>query len=285
MVRKDYINIITSLVIFGSIGVFRNFIPFPSSVISFARGFLGTLFLLLMVLIQKRPIDKKGMKENFKILAFSGILIGINWIFLFEAYRFTTVAVATMALYMQPTFVILASPFVLGEKLSSKKLFCAFIAILGMILVSGIFKTGLEGTKGIVFGLIAALLYAIVIILNKFIKSNIEPYEKTIIQLLFATLIVMPYIFLTEDVTALKFTPTIIIMLLIVGSVHTGIAYSLYFSSIESLSAQTIALLSYIDPVVAVFLSAIILKENLTLPIIIGSAMILGSAYFGDRVK
>ncbi|NLW41921.1 MAG: EamA family transporter [Tissierellia bacterium] len=283
--KKDYINIVTALVIFGSIGIFRNFIPFPSSVISFARGLIGTLFLLVMVLLQKRPMDKKGMKENFKILALSGTLIGINWVFLFEAYRFTTVAVATMALYMQPTFVILASPFVLGEKLSLKKLFFAFIAILGMVLVSGILKTGLEGTKGIAFGLIAALLYATVIILNKFIKTNIEPYEKTIIQLLFATLIVMPYIFMTEDVTTLEFTPMIILMLLIVGSVHTGIAYSLYFSALERLPAQTIALLGYIDPVVAVFLSAIILKETLTLPIIVGSIMILSSAYFGDRVK
>lgn len=283
--KKDYINIVTALVIFGSIGIFRNFIPFPSSVISFARGLIGTLFLLVMVLLQKGPMDKKGMKENFKILALSGTLIGINWVFLFEAYRFTTVAVATMALYMQPTFVILASPFVLGEKLSLKKLFFAFIAILGMVLVSGILKTGLEGTKGIAFGLIAALLYATVIILNKFIKTNIEPYEKTIIQLLFATLIVMPYIFMTEDVTTLEFTPMIILMLLIVGSVHTGIAYSLYFSALERLPAQTIALLGYIDPVVAVFLSAIILKETLTLPIIVGSIMILSSAYFGDRVK
>lgn len=283
--KKDYINIVTALVIFGSIGIFRNFIPFPSSVISFARGLIGTLFLLVMVLLQKRPMDKKGMKENFKILALSGTLIGINWVFLFEAYRFTTVAVATMALYMQPTFVILASPFVLGEKLSLKKLFFAFIAILGMVLVSGILKTGLEGTKGIAFGLIAASLYATVIILNKFIKTNIEPYEKTIIQLLFATLIVMPYIFMTEDVTTLEFTPMIILMLLIVGSVHTGIAYSLYFSALERLPAQTIALLGYIDPVVAVFLSAIILKETLTLPIIVGSIMILSSAYFGDRVK
>lgn len=283
--KKDYINIVTALVIFGSIGIFRNFIPFPSSVISFARGLIGTLFLLVMVLLQKRPMDKKGMKENFKILALSGTLIGINWVFLFEAYRFTTVAVATMALYMQPTFVILASPFVLGEKLSLKKLFFAFIAILGMVLVSGILKTGLEGTKGIAFGLIAALLYATVIILNKFIKTNIEPYEKTIIQLLFATLIVMPYIFMTEDITTLEFTPMIILMLLIVGSVHTGIAYSLYFSALERLPAQTIALLGYIDPVVAVFLSAIILKETLTLPIIVGSIMILSSASFGDRVK
>lgn len=283
--KKDYINIVTALVIFGSIGIFRNFIPFPSSVISFARGLIGTLFLLVMVLLQKRPMDKKGMKENFKILALSGTLIGINWVFLFEAYRFTTVAVATMALYMQPTFVILASPFVLGEKLSLKKLFFAFIAILGMVLVSGILKTGLEGTKGIAFGLIAASLYATVIILNKFIKTNIEPYEKTIIQLLFATLIVMPYIFMTEDITTLEFTPMIILMLLIVGSVHTGIAYSLYFSALERLPAQTIALLGYIDPVVAVFLSAIILKETLTLPIIVGSIMILSSASFGDRVK
>lgn len=281
--KKDYLKLISSAIIFGSIGVFRNLIPFPSSIISFARGTIGTLFLFLLIKFQASPMDITGIKKNIKVLAFSGIFIGINWVFLFEAYRFTTISAATMALYMQPTFVILASPFILKEPLSFKKFLIALVAVSGMVLVSGVLKTGLVGMKGVFFALIAAVLYASVIILNQFLE-DISAYEKTIVQLLFATIIVFPYILITEDIGALEFNSYILIMLLIVGVLHTGIAYALYFGAMENLPAQTVALLSYIDPVVAVILSGIILKESLTLPVIIGSIMVLGSAYFGEKV-
>ena len=207
------------------------------------------------------------------------MLIGIHWIFLFEAYHHTTVAVATLCYYLAPVFVIIASPFVLKEKLSLKQGVCVAVALVGMIFVSGIFKRESMGNfqiTGVLFGLGAAVIYATVIILNKHLKQ-ISSYAMTIMQLGIAVAVLTPYTLLTQNMGELTFSFMTIILLGVVGIVNTGITYGLYFSGIKELKAHTIAIFSYIDPIVAIFLSIIILREKPDIFTIIGGALILGS--------
>ena len=276
---------ILAMSIFGTIGIFRRYIPLPSSVLALARGTIGTIFLLFLLLVIKRQrLSAEAISRNFKFLVISGALIGFNWILLFEAYQYTTVATATLCYYMAPVLVIMASPFFFREKLTPLKAVCVAVALLGMVLVSGVLQSGFGGLqelRGVLLGLSAALLYAIVVILNKFIHQ-ISAYDKTIMQLGTAALVVMPYTLLTEDLTAITFTPFAVIMLLMVGIVHTGIAYALYFGSMDGLKAQTIALFSYIDPVVAILLSAALLHEDIGLWGALGAVMILGSTLVSE---
>lgn len=242
------------------------------------------IFLLLVVLITKNKLSRENIKNNLLILLLSGAAIGFNWIFLFEAYNYTTVATSTLTYYLAPFFVMLASPFLLKEKLTVKQFLCLIGAIIGMVFVSGVVKNGIpeaDELKGILFGLGAAILYASVIILNKKLRE-ISAYEKTVMQLGTAAVVVIPYIFLTEDLTKLTFTPMTVVMLLITGIVHTGIAYALYFNSMKDLKAQTVAIFSYIDPAVAILLSAFILKEGMDIYGIIGAVLILGSAMLSE---
>ena len=242
------------------------------------------IFLLLVVLVTRNKISWKNIKNNLVILLASGAAIGFNWIFLFEAYNYTTVATATLSYYLAPFFVMIASPFFLKEKLTAKQLVCLAGALTGMVFVSGMVENGipaLEEMKGIIFGICAAALYASVIILNKKL-GEISAYEKTIMQLGSAAIVVVPYIFVTEDVTALEFEPLTIVMLLIVGIIHTGISYAMYFNSMKDLKAHTVAIFSYIDPAVAVLLSAFLLKEKMDIYGIIGAVLILGSAMISE---
>ena len=189
-----------------------------------------------------------------------------------------------MCYYMQPTIVILLSPLVFREKLTCKKLLCALAAIVGMVFVSGILNGSslqLRDIKGVLFGLGAAALYATVVILNK--KVTLENvYEKTIIQLVAAAVIMIPYLLLTEDFAAVTVNAAAVGMMLFVGIVHTGIAYALYFGSMKNLKAQSIAVMSYIDPVFALLLSAAVLHEKLSLFGIIGAVLIIGSALVSE---
>ena len=272
-------TLILSMVIFGTIGIFRKYIPLSSGIVAFVRGILGVVFLLAFVKIKRIPIDKKMIRKYLKVLLISGALIGLNWVLLFESYRYTSVAVATLCYYMAPIFVMLASPFLLKEKLTVKKLLCAAVALLGMVFVSGVLDGGISGTselRGILFGLGAAVLYATVILMNQKL-GEVGTYDKTMIQLGAAALVLIPYLLLTEDFSNITLTPLIGIMLLIVGVVHTGIAYALYFGSMNHLKAQTVALFSYIDPIVAIILSALFLKEPMTLSGGIGAVLVLGA--------
>jgi len=271
--------LILSMLIFGSIGIFRKYILLPSSMIALARGIIGTLFLLCIILLKRDKIPRDIIKKNLLPIIISGGMIGFNWILLFESYRYTTVAAATLCYYMAPIIVIFLAPIITDEKLSLKKILCSSAAVIGMILVSGVAKqndTASNDTKGILFGLGAALLYASIILLNKKIK-NVPALWKTTLQLGSAAVVILPYTLLTENLSSLTFSVYSILMLIFVGILHTGIAYILYFASMEKLKAQTIALFSYIDPITAILLSALLLRENTDIFSIIGAVMILGS--------
>lgn len=276
-------KLILAMTIFGTIGIFVKYIPLPSSVIACVRGFVGVAFLLLMTFIKKTNISFKDIKKNLLLLVISGAFIGINWILLFEAYRYTTVATATLCYYMAPIFVTLASPFILKEKLTLKKGLCVFTALIGMIFISGIVGTGsLQiNVPGILCGVGAAFFYACVILLNKHIK-DISSYDMTMTQLFVAAVVILPYTLLTADISTVTLDAKAIICLFVVGIVHTGFAYMIYFSSIGSLKAQTVAIFSYIDPVIAIILSALLLKEKLGLFGFIGAVLILGSTLLSE---
>lgn len=273
-----------AMTVFGTIGIFVRHIPFPSSFIAMVRGFSGVAFLLLLNLFRKKRIDFSAVKKNIWILLASGAAIGANWILLFEAYNYTSVATATLCYYLAPIFVTLASPFVLKEKLTAKKFLCVLCALFGMVFVSGVFESGgvqKSDLTGILLGTGAALFYSTVTLLNKKFK-DITDTDKTMVQLFFASIVVTPYVFLTEKITTFDYGVKAVVLLLIVGFVHTGFSYTLYFGSVGRLPAQTSALFSYIDPVVAIFLSAIVLKEGLSAFDVIGAVLILGSTLFGE---
>ncbi|WP_405725501.1 DMT family transporter [Anaerotignum sp.] len=286
MANKAKLELIASMFIFGTIGIFVRHIPLPSSMIALVRGFVGAFFVLLFVYLKKSKLDKAAIKKNFMMLALSGAFIGINWILLFESYNYTTVATATICYYMEPIFVILASPFLLKEKLTAKKAVCAAVALLGMVFVSGVLHTGipaLSEAKGILYGLGAACFYATVVLMNKKI-TEINAYDKTIMQLGMGAIVLSPYVMLTQDfgTAALSMTPSLWALLLFVGLVHTGVAYALYFDSMKELEAQTLAIFSYIDPIVAIILSALLLKESMGLYGIIGAVLVLGSTFISE---
>lgn len=282
MNRACFMGII-SMLIFGTIGIFRRFIPISSELLAFSRGILGSLYLLGFIVITKRKKERLSGKCRLKLII-TGALIGFNWIFLFESYNYTTVSVATMCYYMQPTVVILLSPVFLGEKLTAKKVVTAVLSMTGMFLISGIMEgRGISSSdgKGILFGLGAAVLYASVIILNKKTKVD-DIYLKTMIELFAASFTIAPYILLSGGMTAVTLTFQSVVMIFVVGIVHTGIAYTMYFASLDGISAQTAAVISYIDPVTALILSALVLGESLTLYGVIGALLIIGSSIMSE---
>lgn len=295
---------LSAMVIYGSIGIFRRYLPFSSAVLACFRGAAGALFLFLAALILKKKLFRQMDRRSMLLLVISGIAMGFNWIFLFEAYNYTTVATATLCYYMEPTIVVLLSPLLFGEKITRKKGICALVSVIGMILVSGIVENGVPEVselKGVLFGLGAAVLYAAVVIINKKTPGK-DAYSKTILQLLAAAAALVPYIIVTGQDSGLLqaaqgsgagtavsgnasgagITATVIIMLLIVGFVHTGFAYLMYFGSMDGLRAQTIAIFSYLDPITALILSAVILHEKMTVYGLIGSILIIGAALLSE---
>ena len=280
--RRARGELILAVLLFGTIGLFRRGIALPSSVVALGRGFIGTLFLLLYALLRGRRLDGAAIRRKLPWLILSGGLIGFNWILLFESYRYTTVATATLCYYMAPVIVILASPWLLKERLTLCRGLCAGAAVLGMIPVSGVLTEGRSGNlRGVLFGLGAAALYASVVLVNQRLRE-MDALEKTVVQLGAAALILLPYVLATEEVAALRWDGRSLLLLAILGIIHTGWAYALYFGSMGALPAQTVALCSYMDPVTAVLLSALVLREPLGAAGAVGAALVLGAALVSE---
>ena len=273
------LSMIASMIIFGTIGIFVEYIAMPSGVVAAVRGIVGMLVLLITMLLRKKAPDKAAIKRRLPIIIASGAAIGFNWIFLFEAYRHTGVPVATVCYYMAPIIVIALSPLLFKEKLGVKKIICVAVALVGAVAVSGVLQADTSKITGILSGLGAAVLYASVVIMNKFL-ADVPALERTTLQLGAAGFTVLPYALLTMG--EISFRPLPVALLLIVGVFHTGFAYTMYFGAVSKLKGQTVAILSYIDPASAIFLSAIFLSQTPTLIEAVGAVLIIGAAFVGE---
>ena len=273
--------LILSMGIFGTLAPFVRNISVASSELALYRAVLAAALIGIFLLITGQKIPFRAIKKEVPLLLLSGGAMGINWILLFEAYKYTTVSAATLSYYFAPVIVIIVCPILFKEKLTGKQLVCFLMSTLGLVLITGIGAGGSNDLIGIAFGLGAACFYATVILVNKFIK-NVDGIHRTFLQFLAAILVLVPYVLCTDGITLGGLDSIGWINLLVVGIVHTGVTYCLYFSSLKELPGQRAAILSYIDPLVAVLISVTVLGESMSLWQILGGVLILGFTLWNE---
>lgn len=282
--KKARFLLISSMIIFGTLGLFVRHIPVSSGELALCRAVLAAILIGGYLLCSGSKIRFSGIGKELPLLLLSGIAMGVNWILLFEAYKYTTVSIATLSYYFAPVLVTAVCPFLFREKLTPKQVLCFAMSTLGVIMIIGVssFEHSGKNLLGILFGLGAAVFYATVILLNKFIK-NVTGIHRTFLQFIAAIIILAPYVFATGGLHLGQLGGIGWVNLLIVGLFHTGITYCMYFSSLKELPGQEAAILSYIDPFVAVVVSVAFLGEGITLLQIVGGGLILGFAILNER--
>lgn len=274
--------LVASMTIFGTLGLFVRNISVSSGELALYRAVLAALLLTGFFVLSKQHIPLSKVKKEIPLLLASGVAMGINWILLFQAYKYTTVSAATLSYYFAPVIVTVVCPFLFREKLTVKQIICFIMSTVGLVLIIGIGDVhGDSNIIGILFGLGAAVFYATVILLNKFIKK-VEGIHRTFLQFIAAIITLTPYVLCTNGITLGSLNNIGWINLLIVGLVHTGITYCMYFSSLKELPGQKVAILSYIDPLVAVLISVTILGETMTISQVIGGILILGFTLWNE---
>ena len=281
--NRSRLMMVTSMAIFGTLAPFVRRIGVTSGELALYRAIMAAGLIAVFLLVTKQKIPFTAIKKEIPLLLLSGMAMGFNWILLFQAYKFTTVSVATLSYYFAPVIVTILCPIIFREKLTKKQIICFIMSTLGLVLITGI--GDLNGASshltGILFGLGAASLYATVIMLNKFIK-NVEGIHRTFLQFLAAIMVLVPYVMLTPRSGLAALDGIGWICLLIVGFVHTGVTYCLYFTSLKDIPGQKAAILSYIDPLIAVVISVTILGESMSFIQIIGGLLILGFTLWNE---
>ena len=267
--------------IFGTLAPFVRNIQVSSGELALYRAAMAAVLVGGYLLVTGQRLSLGSIKKELLLLMLSGGAMGINWIFLFEAYKYTTVSVATLSYYFAPVIVMVVCPLLFQEKLTGKQILCFAMATAGLVLITGTAGGGKQDILGIAFGLSAAAFYATVMLLNKFIKG-VAGLHRTFIQFLSAIVVLLPYVAFTGGFALDGLNGTGWVNLLIVGIVHTGITYCMYFSALKELPGQKVAILSYIDPLVAVLVSVTLLGETMTVPQMIGGMLILGFTLWSE---
>lgn len=274
--------LVASMTIFGTLGIFVRNIPVASGELALYRAVLAATLIAVFLFVTKQKIPFANIRKEVPLLLASGVAMGINWILLFEAYKYTTVSLATLSYYFAPVIVTVVCPILFKEKLTSKQIICFVMSTLGLVMITGIGDVGGSSDfLGILFGLGAAVFYATVILLNKFIK-NVDGIHRTFLQFISAIVTLLPYVLLTSGVSLIGMNCLGWVNLLIVGFIHTGVTYCMYFSSLKELPGQKAAILSYIDPLVAVLISVTVLGESMTLWQVVGGMLILGFTLWNE---
>jgi len=268
---------IAAMFIWGTLPAFVRNVSVTSGELALYRAVMAAVLISLFLLVTRKPIPFKKIKKQLPLLLLSGAALGINWICLFQAYKYTTVSVATLSYYFAPVIVTVACPLLFREKLTARQILCFLFSTAGLVLITGLGDLSAASSHftGILFGLGAAVLYATVILANKLIKE-VDGIHRTFLQFLAAILVLVPYVLFSGGLHIHTLPASGWGYLLIVGLIHTGVTYCMYFSSLKELPGQKAAILSYIDPLVAVLVSVALLNETMTLPQIIGGLLILG---------
>lgn len=281
--NRARLMLLMSMTIFGTLPLFVRHIAVSSQELALYRALMAALLIggFLLATGRKGLFDCRG--KNIPLLLFSGAALGLNWILLFEAYRHTTVSVATLSYYFAPVLVTLACPVLFRERLTGRQILCFIMSTAGLVLIIGPHDLAQGGTHavGILFGLGAAVLYATVVLLNKCIR-DIEGIHRTFLQFLAAAVVLAIHVAVTRGIRLPVLAPPDLLCLLAVGVIHTGIAYCLYFSALGRLPGQEVAILSYTDPLVAVIVSVTLLNEHITPLQLFGGAIILGFTLWNE---
>ena len=277
-------SFVASLCIYGTIGGVLPFVNLPSEIVVTFRGLIGSVFILCVLFATKRRFDAAPVRANLRWLVAGGVCLGLNWVLLFAAYRTTTVA--SLCNYMAPIILIVVAPPLLGEPRNARKAVCACIAVLGMVLVSGVVEGGAEGVtgEGVAFGLGAAVFAASLVLSNKKL-GDVPVFEKSSVQLAAATVAALPFAVAVGATQPLSPDALTVVLVVMLGVVHTGVAYCLYFGGLGHLRAQTAAVLGYVEPAVSVLVSTAFLHEPLSLGGWIGAALIIGAAAASELLE
>lgn len=281
--KQAYTKYIIALLLFGSNGIVASFINMSSHEIVFFRTMLGSLFLLVIFILGKGEFTFYKHRKHFICLIVSGIAMGTSWMLLYEAYARIGVGVASLLYYCGPVIVMVLSPVIFKEKLTTHKIMGFLIVLGGVFLVNGNALSEDTNTLGILCGLFSAIMYSLMVIFNKK-AADISGLENAMLQLFVSFITVATYTSfkqgLTIDISSVSIFPVFIL-----GLLNTGIGCYFYFSSIGNLPVQSVAVCGYLEPLSAVLLSWLLLKETMLLMQIIGAVLILSGAVFGELFK
>lgn len=281
--RHFFFRYISSLLLFGFNGIVASHIPLDSTHIVLLRSLLGSMSLLAFFFLSGHRFSFTGRGQDVLLICLSGAAMGASWMLLYEGYQRIGVATASLLYYCGPVIVMALSPLFFREKLTYVKLIGFSAVCAGIVLINGLSGEALN-VIGCICGIGGAVFYAVMLILNKKARS-VDGMENSLLQMLSATATTVLFLLCREQLSFSVTEGRVWLWILLLGLVNTGFGCWCYFSAIGALPVQTVAVCGYIEPMSAVVFSALLLREHMTPPQLLGAVLIVGGALFAECVR
>ncbi len=271
------------MVIWGSLGVFTRSIPLSALSLAFLRAFIA--LPVLFIAMKKKKSDKVRWQLFIPYLI-SGALLGFGWLTLFYGFKHTSISSAVIIYNMCPVYVMILAPLVLKESISKIQIAVIFISFLGLFLIVGTNLSEGYGYMGLALSAFSGMLYAAIVLINRSIKVRVDNQTATFVQILTAMVVLLPFVLLDGNIFAVVHLDAVaIVYTILLGVLHTGLAYTVFFSLSAHMKSVEIVSYSFLEPLFGILFSVIFLSEALTIPKMIGGILILGSTYIGEMLK
>lgn len=262
-----------SVFFFGFAGLFAKFISLPSTVIVLGRVFFAMLFLMILLAFRKQSLKLKK-RRDFITLTFQGVVLAIHWWAFFKSIQMSTVATGLLTFSTFPIFVTFLEPLLFNEKLQAKNIVVAMIAFLGIALVIPEFEMSNSTTRGVLWGVVSGLSFAVLSLLNRKYAKNYSSLVIAFYQNISATIILFPFLFVTKpDITLMD-----ILFLALLGIVFTGIAHALFIKGLASVKTHKASIIANLEPVYGILAAILFFGEIPTSGLLIGGIIVMGTA-------
>lgn len=273
--NKSLLEIHIAVFLFGLSGLFGKLLSLPTMIIVLGRVFFSSVFLFIIMLYLKKDIKLKQQKHYF-YLVILGVILAIHWSTFFKSIQMSTVAIGLLTFSTFPVFVTFLEPYFFKEKIKLSDIIIAIVTFLGVVLVIPKFELGNSLTQGVLWGILSGFTYAILSLLNrKYVKEYsslvIAFYEQAV-----ATIVLIPFLFLQKPVFQLND----ILLLILLGTVFTGISHSFFINGLKNIKTQTAGIISSLEPVYGILFATFLLGEIPTLREILGGIIILGTVLY-----
>lgn len=277
------VKLVLVMIIWGSLGVFTRSIPLSALSLAFLRALIALPVLFVVMKMKKGDKVKLPLLKPYLI---SGVLLGFGWLTLFYGFKHTSISSAVIIYNMCPVYVMIAAPLILKETISKIQIAVVFISLLGLFLIVGHNLSEGYGYMGMALSAVSGMLYATIVLINRSIKVRVDNQTATFVQIFSAMIVLLPFV-LTEGniLTVADLDAMAVIYTILLGVLHTGVAYTMFFSLYAHMKFVEIVSYSFLEPLFGILFSVIFVGETLTFAQIIGGILILGSNYIGEMLK
>ena len=273
--NKGLISVHLAVLLFGVVGLFAKLVELPAVIIVLGRVFFSAVFLWGFLFFRRQKIRLQE-REDYLWLLGAGVILAVHWSSFMQAIQTSTVAVGTLTFSTFPLFVTFLEPYLFHEKLKLTDVVCAIIMLIGVVFIVPEFTLGNTVTQGVLWGLLSALTYAVLSLMNRRFSDKYQAALVSFYEQASASVVLLPALFILHPVVTVRDVGVLILL----GVVFTALAHSLFINGLRTVKVQTAGIISGLESVYGILAALVFLGEVPGIRELAGGVIILGVALY-----